>query len=357
MKFARFITIKLLLVFAGIASFSAAHAQGLQFTPGSVNFNNTTLGSVSAEQAVSVEFIQSPPFAMTMNVTSMVLPANPAFVVTSNTCTTGSYTPYVPCEIKFTFTTPAASGVVTDRFRFVTSELGNQDIALKGSSDGAPPPSPQTITFTSTVPTGAIVGGTYEVAATGGGSGLPVTFSVDSTSNAVCSMIGDSVSFLSPGPCLIHADQAGNSAYEAAPRQTQTILVAPAPLAPQAITFNSTPPNPAIVGESYDVSAIGGGSGNPVVLSIEPNSTSICSISDNMVSFTAEGSCVVLANQAGNTAFTPASQVAQTFTISAKPDVPPAATPTPVPTLSQWSLMLLASMLGGLTFWRQRRKS
>lgn len=31
------------------------------------------------------------------------------------------------------------------------------------------------------------------------------------------------------------------------------------------------------------------------------------------------------------------------------------ASPASVPTLNQWSLMLLASLLGGLTFWRQRR--
>ena len=31
--------------------------------------------------------------------------------------------------------------------------------------------------------------------------------------------------------------------------------------------------------------------------------------------------------------------------------------PASVPTLNQWGLMLLTSLLGGLTFWRQRRKS
>ncbi len=31
--------------------------------------------------------------------------------------------------------------------------------------------------------------------------------------------------------------------------------------------------------------------------------------------------------------------------------------PASVPVLDQWGLMLLASLLGGLTFWRQRRKS
>lgn len=39
------------------------------------------------------------------------------------------------------------------------------------------------------------------------------------------------------------------------------------------------------------------------------------------------------------------------------PYIAPTATATPVPTLSQWSLMLLASLLGGFALMRQRRKS
>ena len=40
----------------------------------------------------------------------------------------------------------------------------------------------QAISFTSTPPSPAVVGGTYTPAATGGGSGNPVTFSIDSAS-------------------------------------------------------------------------------------------------------------------------------------------------------------------------------
>ena len=43
--------------------------------------------------------------------------------------------------------------------------------------------------------------------------------------------------------------------------------------------------------------------------------------------------------------------------VSAKPFDPttPTPTPVPVPALSQWGLMLLTVLLGGLAFWRQRR--
>ncbi|WP_313296899.1 hypothetical protein [Diaphorobacter sp.] len=116
----------------------AAHGQGLYFNPGSINFTNTTAGSVSAEQTVSVQFIPSPPAAMSLNVTSMVPPNDAAFKVTSNTCPVGFYAPYAICEIKFTFTAPSTAGHLADQFRFVTNELENLNINLSGYSDGAP---------------------------------------------------------------------------------------------------------------------------------------------------------------------------------------------------------------------------
>jgi hypothetical protein len=97
---------------------------------------------------------------------------------------------------------------------------------------------------------------------------------------------------------------------------------------PQMITFLSTPPARATVGASpYDVVATGGGSGNPVVISIAETSTSVCTISDDAVSFIGPGRCEIDANQEGNAAFTaapPARQVlhvriAQTISFLSKP--------------------------------------
>jgi Putative Ig domain/Bacterial Ig-like domain (group 1) len=86
----------------------------------------------------------------------------------------------------------------------------------------------------------------------------------------------------------------------------------------QSITFTSTPPSHATVGgPTYSVAASGGGSGNPVTFSIDPSSTSGCSISSTTVSFpTRAGTCVIDANQAGNGSYTAAPQVQQTFTVS-----------------------------------------
>src|SRR5262249_9811725 len=73
----------------------------------------------------------------------------------------------------------------------------------------------QTITITST-PSGPKVGGSYNVMATGGGSGNPVTFTIDGAPSSVCSIAGSTVSFTGVGTCTIDANQAGDANYNAA---------------------------------------------------------------------------------------------------------------------------------------------
>lgn len=85
-------------------------------------------------------------------------------------------------------------------------------------------PDSQAITFTSTPPANAVVGQHYTVAATGGGSGNPVTFSIDSGSGGVCGISGATVTFQSPGACQIDAAQAGNSQFAPA-TASQTVPV------------------------------------------------------------------------------------------------------------------------------------
>jgi len=85
---------------------------------------------------------------------------------------------------------------------------------------------PQAITYTSTPPTDPTVGGTYMPSGTGGGSGSPVTFSVDSSSTSgACSMNGSTVSFSGEGTCVIDANQAGVFTYSAAPQVQQSFTV------------------------------------------------------------------------------------------------------------------------------------
>ena len=84
----------------------------------------------------------------------------------------------------------------------------------------------QAITFTSSAPTDAVVAGpSYDVTATGGGSGNPVTFSRSIFSGGVCVLSGSTVTFVGLGTCVIAADQFGGPGYAAAPEVQQSFAV------------------------------------------------------------------------------------------------------------------------------------
>ena len=169
----------------------------------------------------------------------------------------------------------------------------------------------QSITFTSTPPSPAVTGGTYQVRASGGASGNPLTFSVDPSAHGSCSTSGATVTLVAVGTCVIDANQAGNASYEAATQVQQSFAV----LGTQSITFTSTPPKPAVVGGTYPVRASGGASGNPVTFSVDPSAHGSCSISGATVTLVAGGTCVIDANQAGNASYEAATQVQQSFAV------------------------------------------
>jgi|GEM_PF-1049315 len=173
----------------------------------------------------------------------------------------------------------------------------------------------QTISFTSTAPASAKVSGaTYTVAATASPSGLPVAFTIDASAAAVCSIAGTTVSFVGAGTCVINANQAGNTNYNAAPQVQQTFLVAKGD---QTITFTSTAPvNAKVAGTTYTVTAAAAPSGLPVAFSIDASAAGVCAISGTTVSFIAVGTCVVNANQAGNANYNAAPQVQQSFVVA-----------------------------------------
>jgi hypothetical protein len=83
----------------------------------------------------------------------------------------------------------------------------------------------------------------------------------------------------------------------------------------QTVSFATPKPTSALVGDTYAVAATGGPSGNPVVLSIAPDSASVCSLTGSTVRFDHSGTCVVQANQAGNDDHAPGS-ANQSITVS-----------------------------------------
>jgi hypothetical protein len=172
----------------------------------------------------------------------------------------------------------------------------------------------QSILFTSSAPTNAVVGGTkYTPSALGGNTGNSVTFSIASAATSICSITAGKVSYLSPGDCVIEANQAGTTNYNAANTATQTVTVAKGS---QAITFTSTFPGAKVGGNTYVPTATGGPSGQAVTFTVDSAASSICSISNGVVSFQAVGNCVLNSNQAGNNLYNAAPQVQQTIVVA-----------------------------------------
>ena len=139
-------------------------------------------------------------------------------------------------------------------------------------------------------------------------SGLPVTFTLES---GHCTLSGSTVHITGAGNCSIAADQAGNADYSAAPEVVDTFNINQAT---QSITFPTIPTH-AADDPDFDPGATAS-SGLPVSYTASPAVT--CSITaGNQVEIDGTGLCTVIASQAGNANYNPASKVSQTFSIGA----------------------------------------
>ncbi|HEY4954422.1 MAG TPA: RCC1 domain-containing protein, partial [Gemmatimonadaceae bacterium] len=165
---------------------------------------------------------------------------------------------------------------------------------------------PQSISFTSTVPSPAYVGATYAVSATAT-SGLPVAFSTSTP--GTCSVSGATVTFIAVGTCTVAADQAGDATHLAAPEQTQSITVVQRP---QTITFTSTAPTLPLVGATYVVTATASSGLAVSVTSLTPGT---CTVTGSTATFVAAGSCTIAADQAGDATYLAAPEQQQSMTI------------------------------------------
>ena len=116
-------------------------------------------------------------------------------------------------------TDPAGTYTITATYS------GDPDFTTSATTRGdTVAPAPQSITFTSSPPANATVGGApYLVSAVGGASGNPVTFS--SATPGVCAVSGATVTFVGAGTCTVDASQAGDADYLPAPTVAQSFAV------------------------------------------------------------------------------------------------------------------------------------
>lgn len=164
---------------------------------------------------------------------------------------------------------------------------------------------PQTIAFTALDP--LAYGSSLTLTATGGPSGQPVTFS--SSDPAIASISGSNVTLVKPGTVTITASQAGNSNYKAAEPVSRTLVITKAG---QSITFEV--PEAKTFGDGKFDLAGSASSGLPVAFSSSDNS--IATVEGNTVTIHRAGTVSITAAQAGNTNYSPASNVVQALTIN-----------------------------------------
>lgn len=168
---------------------------------------------------------------------------------------------------------------------------------------------PQTITVTTHAPAFAAYNTTFTVAATGGASGNPVTYSSGNT--AICTNTGATFRMVNAsGTCPVQYNQAGNSSYSAAPQVSENVS---AQKASQTITITTHAPASAAYNSTFTVAATGGASGNAVTFS--SGNTSICTnVGATFKMVKASGNCPVLYNQDGNSNYNAAPQVSENVT-------------------------------------------
>jgi hypothetical protein len=294
------------IVAAGTCSINADQSGNANYNAAPTVSDNITINQASQ----TITFTSTPPGGATVG--------GPTYTVTASGGASGNAVTFTIDGSSSGVCTIAGSTVSfigTDSCLIDANQAGNTNYAAAAQAQQAVSVgvASQTITFPNPGPVTYSPSGTFALTATGGASGNPVTYASNST--GVCTVAGSTVTIVSAGICSITASQAGNTNYGAATPVTDLVTINPAG---QTITFTTTPPASPAYGGSYAVSASGGASGNPVTFSIDGSSTAgACSVAGNSVSFTGTGSCVVDANQAGNTNYTAATQQQQGFTIGA----------------------------------------
>ncbi len=177
--------------------------------------------------------------------------------------------------------------------------------------------------FTITSNTAFTTGASLSLTASGGQSGGAVTWSLNS---GACTLAGSTLTASRGGiTCVVEATRAGSTNYFAV-SETETITVNKII---QVLTFRSTPPASPIVGGTYTVS-VDSDASLAVTVAVANTSSSVCSISAGVVSFTGVGSCVISASQSGNDVYA-AAAASQSIAVTAAPvptTVPPPVDPS-----------------------------
>jgi putative cell wall-binding protein len=250
--------------------------------------------------AQTITFTQPPSVQLTASTATVAATASSGLTVAFTSATAGV------CTVTGTTVTLVATGTCTinadqaGNATFAAAPTVMRSFQVTGSTT-------QTISFTNPGTTPQLTG-TVTVSATAAPSALTVAFS--STTPAVCTVSGTTVTLLAAGTCTIHADQTGDATYAAATTVSQSFAVT---LTAQTITF----PAPTSIAFSAGPRTVSATAAPSFLTVVFTSATSgVCTVSGFTVTLLTVGTCTIDADQAGNVSYSAAAQVAQSFTIT-----------------------------------------
>ena len=257
-----------------------------------------------------------------------------------NPVTFASITPSV-CTVSGNTVTLLVSGTCT----VTADQAGDDDYndATQVTLDIGVAKSDQTISGLAADPASGVVAETSSLSATAS-SGLPVSFG--SSTPAVCSVSGTTVSYVAIGTCTVTADQAGDDDYNAAPQVTLDITVTQGS---QTIVAFAANPSFGYIGSTSTLVAV---ASSGLTVTFGSNTPFVCEITGDTVTYLEEGVCTVTADQAGDDNYAAAPQALLDIDVTL-------TAPTAIPTLSQWGLLIMFLVMlgfGGLGIRRERSR-
>lgn len=285
---------------ANVTFLRAGNCQVRASQPGNANF--TAAPSVAqafeiTRASQSITFGALPNQALSTGTLNLTASASSALPVTLST-----QTPAV-CSLNGTVLTFAAAG----QCRLEANQPGDANYLA------APPVvrafeitlGVQTITFP--VIDGVTFGVAPMVLSATATSGLAVSFA--SSTPAVCTVAGSSLTIVGAGTCGVQASQPGNSTFAQAASVTRSFTVAKSP---QTISFSPLPP--MVFGAPTATFTATASSGLPVeFVSLTPTT---CAVEGTSLRALAGGTCTVEARQGGDANYLAATAVGQTTPIA-----------------------------------------
>ncbi len=156
-------------------------------------------------------------------------------------------------------------------------------------------PGTQTVTFTPATP--VTFGAAPTTLSATASSGLTTFAFSTSSSSSVCTVVGNTLTYVGAGSCSLTATQAGNASYQSASATVTVVITA----ANQTVTF--APASPVVFGVVPITLTATATSGLTTFNFSTTSANSICTVAGNQLTIVGVGTCALTATQPGNANF------------------------------------------------------